>query len=242
MKFTTLALIIISLSLVASLPGIAENAHAQSVGKDACAGPPTGRDVFSIGEVRTSILKPTPFQELNGPEWVLMDGSALLEPTALSPHLPEPEEGSSSRKLPDARGRFLRMVNNDACANFRDDAEEYCLCIADRDPDDDRLLGSYQADAFGVHRHTYNDIYYSESPGYIENIGGEPPGTRLVDIPPDGWRIGYGPSGGAPSDNDNDDIGWDRITDDKGRKETVPKNVAVNFYIKICKCRTRNCR
>lgn len=47
------------------------------------------RRCFSIGEVRTSILGQTQFRELNGHEWVLMDGRPLLVRSALSPHLSE---------------------------------------------------------------------------------------------------------------------------------------------------------
>lgn len=210
-------------------------------GSNVCTAPPNGMDVFSVGEVRTSILEPTPFQELNGSEWVLMDGRSLSERTDLSRHLSENER---DRTVPDARGRFLRMANNDACADHREKKEGYHQCIADHDPDgDDRPLGTYQADSFGSHQHTYNDVYYSENIAALrrDSNGYLPPGTSFVDLHNDGRRSNNVGNAG-PADNDNDGVGFDRKTENAGNGETRSKNVAVNFYIKICNCRTGNCR
>ena len=71
-------------------------------------------------------------------------------------------------------------------------------------------------------------------------MGGVPSGATLVDLNDDGLRNGLGNA--SPSDRDNDGVGWDRRTENAGSNESVPKNVAVNFYIKICNCRTGNCR
>lgn len=207
-------------------------------GQEVCTGPPNGTDVFSVGEVRTSILEPTPFQEINGSEWVLMDGRLLSMQTALSPHLSEKTEYGLT--IPDARGRFLRMANNDACADLRDDDAAYGQCIANHDPDGDRRLGTYQPDAFPAHQHVYNDVYYSESRAHVRAVHDIPSDATIVDIHNDGPRNDLGTS--SWSDDDNDGIGWDRRTEDAGSKESVPKNVAVNFYVKICNCRTGNCR
>ena len=219
------------LAIILMLSVGAEGAHAQTAGQDqaagqeVCAGTPSGIDVFSVGEVRTSILGQTQFQELNGSEWVLMDGRPLLVRTALSPHLTE--EGEHGPTVPDARGRFLRMANNNACADFRADNAAYDQCIANHDPDGDRLLGTYQPDAFRAHQHGYNDIYFSENAGDVD-IGGNGRSNSIGN--------------GSPFDHDNAGYSWDRGTENAGSNETRSKNIAVNFYIKICNCRAANCR
>ena len=129
------------------------------------------------------------------------------------------------------------MANNNACASFRGDADAHTRCITSRDPDGDRLLGAYQGDHLhhhdhDTHRHGYNDIYWSESNGNID-IHNNGPGNNL------GMSVAQ--------DADNNGFGWDRHTDESavpsaGGNETRSKNVAVNFYIKICNCRTENCR
>ena len=135
-------LLVLALTLFAPGSAAAQPGSTQ----DVCVGEPTGRDVFSVGELRTSILPQTPFQEINGAEWVLADGRPLLVQTALSPHLSQ--ENEYGLTIPDIRGRFLRMANNNVCANLRGDKEAYDRCIASRDPRGDRILGDYQADGF----------------------------------------------------------------------------------------------
>ena len=207
--------------------------------QDVCVGEPTGEDVFSVGELRTSILEQAPFQEMNGSEWVLANGRPLLVQTALSPHLSQ--ENEYGLTIPDIRGRFLRMANNNVCVNLRGNDEEYGRCIATRDSDGDRLLGGYQADTFGrhdhgshdhgSHGHGFTDVYYAETWG-------------SVALP--------GAAGSADTDYDNRGYPMDSRTVDSGvpssavppsgGAETRPKNIAVNYYIKICNCRTPNCR
>lgn len=184
--------------------------------QDICVGDPTGRDVFSVGELRTSILSQTPFQELNGPEWVLADGRPLLVRTSLSPHLTlETEHGLT---IPDIRGRFLRMANNNACASVRGDAVEYDECLAGHDPDGDRLTGEFQSDSFGEHAHGYIDRYMHLHP-------------QRWAPPPAHWSV--------TEDNARE---HSYTTAAAGDAETRPKNIAVNFYLKICNCRTPHCR
>ena len=129
--------LILAVALFAA--GSAANAGSQPGGtQDVCVGEPTGDDVFSVGELRTSILAQTPFQEMNGAEWVLADGRPLLVRTALSLHLSEETEYGLA--IPDIRGRFLRMANNNVCADLRGDDEAHERCIASRDRDGDRPL------------------------------------------------------------------------------------------------------
>ena len=176
----------------------AEGAHAQTAGQnqtagqEVCAGIPSGVDVFSVGEIRTSILGQTQFQELNGSEWVLMDGRPLLVRTALSPYLTE--MGEHGPMVPDARGRFLRMANNNACADFRGDDEAYGRCLTDHDPDGDRSLGAYQADASRAHQHDahlthYGNVSRDNGGGYIGNVAPSGVDSR-VGIPKTGTTGG----------------------------------------------------
>ena len=218
--------------------GISE-ARGQRVGQEVCLDPPRGGDVFSVGDVRASILSETPFQEVNGAEWVLMDGRPLYVRTRLSPHLLHKD--GYGLVVPDARGRFLRMANNNACAGARANEDDSTTCLASHDTDGDRVLGSYQADAFGghahgTHSHVYGDVYAAENPTATGSSG--------VDIHEDGRGNDLG---SGRSDRDNDGVDWDRTSREStvprsGGKETRPKNIAVNFYVKICDCRTRNCK
>lgn len=215
MKHEVLQAVALAAIVISGL-GLSTQLHAQ----DVCTGTPSGRDVFSVGEVRTSILPQTTFRELNGPEWVLMDGRELRVETDLSPHL------SPLTSIPDGRGRFLRMANNRVCGTLEGDEEAYKGCIAGHDPEGDRVLGHYQADSFAAHEH-----------------GEHSHGFRYV-----GARTSR-PDG---DDDDNDDTrarehGRTGTTDPNrvsrsGGDETRPKNIAVNFYMKICSCRTDNCR
>ncbi len=218
--------------------GVAPDARGQ-IGQEVCLDSARGGDVFSVGDVRTSILAETPFQELNGAEWILMDGRTLHVQTALSPHLTHRD--GYGLVVPDARGRFLRMANNNACADLRGDERDRITCLAAYDTVGDRFLGSYQADAFGrhahgMHSHVYGDVYAAESPARI--------GSSAIDIRDDGRANNLG-SGSSDTDNDGSD--WDRTSQESavpsvGGMETRPKNVAVNFYVKICNCRTPNCK
>ena len=180
---------------------------------------PTGNDIFSVGEVRTAILDETDFQELNGAEWILMDGRALQVTTEISPFIRHLKNTRGEVIVPDARGRFLRMANN---------SEEVDLA-------GDRQLGTPQEDAFREHDHRYNDIYFSENRRWLERQGVTP-----IDILDDGWSNNVGTTAGV--DKGDDGVGWDRVTERAGEGETRPANIAVNFFIKICRCRTPQCR
>ena len=199
----------------------------QPPGQEVCVGELLGSDVFSVGEIRTSLISPTPFQDLNGAEWVLMDGRPLLVSTALSPHLSE--RGEHGLTIPDARGRFLRMANNNVCARSQgpDNTNE---CLATHDPEGDRLPGSYQGDALTSHEHDYSDVFYTEHPQF------RPGNAHAVDPP---GNVG---SSGTDWDQPRGGYGMARTTAPHGQRETRPKNIAVNYYIKICNCRTPNCK
>jgi hypothetical protein len=91
------------------------------------------KDEGNIGEVRYSILNPAQFRTLYGPEWILMDGSAV--------------GGSDLAKefgwtnVPDGRGVFLRGKDHGRGFN----------------PDGNIEVGTYQADQFTTHNHGGGD-------------------------------------------------------------------------------------
>ena len=208
------ALIWITLLFVVASPAVSQDHSVCFLGT------PTGNDVFTVGEVRTAILDETDFQELNGAEWVLMDGRSLQVITDISPYVAHLKNDRGEVIIPDARGRFLRMANNGA----------------EVDPAGDRQLGTLQDDAFLGHSHDYNDIYFSENAHWIELQGVTP-----IDILDDGWGNNIGTTAGV--DKGDDGVGWDRTTERAGDiAETRPKNIAVNYFVKICRCRTENCR
>ena len=66
-------------------------------------------NVFSVGEVRASLLSEENFQELNGAEWVLMDGRSLPVGTALTERV-DMDAGDYGFVIPDGRGALLRMA------------------------------------------------------------------------------------------------------------------------------------
>ena len=184
------------------------------------AAPPNGQDIFTVGEVRTAILDEQTFRELNGHEWVLMDGRSLKGANPdIKPYVAHLRNDRNEVTIPDARGRFLRMANNGASV----------------DPFGERALGSAQGDSVREHDHEYNDVFFSYNKDHISQAG-----AVKVDILEDGNRNNVGTH--RAWDRDNDGIGWDRTTQVTGDAESRPKNIAVNYFLKICWCRTPACR
>jgi hypothetical protein len=139
-----------------------------------------------LGELRESMLTEVQFQAETDSTWVLCDGRSVL--------------GSDYATLtgftviPDARGMTLRGKNNG-----RVDGNQ--------DPDGDRALGTYQADALKAHSH---DLPQTRAPGGIVC------GTLAV-----GGGSGDGCGATQPTALST------------GANETRAKNIAVNIFIKI---------
>lgn len=161
----------------------------------------------SLGEVKQSVLTEAQFQEIHGPEWVLMDGRDI---TGSDLHT---LTGSST--LPDARGQFLRGKNNG-----RSDGNE--------NPDGDLALGAIQLDktrsprntAFsaasaGAHTHTQQ---IDASTGTNTNLLGE---STRASTPAD-YTISNISTAGAHTHSVSG-----------GDNETTPKNITVNVFVKI---------
>ena len=215
-----------------------------------------GPDVFSVGEVRTSILQQGEFQERNGREWVLMNGKPIPRMIEIAPYV-----AHLDYRLPDAQGRFLRMHHNGFCSrSFPQDSQAYKDCIDSRDPSETegRQLGKFQQNQNRSHQHDYRDVYTTSMragegnqsfPG--RNRSGQENRAHekisLVDIEGDG----------KPSNSlhfewpGGDRAWWDDRTEgvaitwtsrESGGTESRPNNIAVNFFIKACRCRTAECR
>lgn len=96
-----------------------------------------------VGDVKVSMLSEAQFLVANGGDvtWVLADGRDLdnFPETANSKY----KDITGSSVIPDLRGMFLRGKNNG-----RADGNE--------NPDGDLNLGTYQADEFKSHTHSYD--------------------------------------------------------------------------------------
>lgn len=145
-------------------------------------------EVYQVGDIKISLLTPDRFRSLHGDVWVLMDGGEDIgNIQSGNSHATIYELGID--RLPDARGKFLRMNNNG-------------ITGVAYDPDTSRSLGSYQADEFKSHVHS-NGIQLGD---IVDGWGDRRPYTNASNT---------GAAGGA---------------------ETRPKNISVNFYIKISSC------
>ena len=149
------------------------------------------RDFYLVGDIKTSLLDPESFTEKYGDVWVLMDGRS----TSGS----EFSNITGMANVPDARGKFLRMINNGK------KCEKPASCQYD---EKDRELGSFQSDMYKSHNHGTNahELYVTHHSRLEEGHGG----------PDRNWRAAK--------------------TDAAGGKETRPKNIGVNYYVKINSC------
>jgi hypothetical protein len=149
------------------------------------------------GDIKISLLSPKDFRKLHGDVWVLMDGGTDLQQlVAENSNVTLADFGS---KIPDARGKFLRMSNN------QKNCENKSSCTMD--PQDNREVGSYQADELRSHSHK-NRVHYGGASGVFWGMMHS------------GNMTGF--EGGRISST--------------GGHENRPKNIAVNFYVKISYC------
>lgn len=171
-------------------------------------------DFFSIGEIKISLTEPADFQDKMGDVWVLMNGNSdgiNLEGTQFS-------KVTGLVYPPDARGKFLRMVNGEGV-----NCDEY---LKNNKPcpfnPENKKKGEIQIDAFQGHQHGYR-----RRDGYNKAAR-----ISLNDRVPlqNAVTTGY----------HNDGHGNPRVS-----TETRPLNVSVYYYIKIRSCSeatTQSCR
>lgn len=114
----------------------------------------------NVGDVVYSILVPKLFKANHTGKWELLDGRPLDQGTSLYQQLESNAvlnilkvNVKNDRLLPDARGVFIRSVNEK-----RDPATG--------DPDGDKEVGRYQADQVGPHSHGWTG---ASGNGYPDN-------------------------------------------------------------------------
>jgi len=171
------------------------------------------KDIYPVGTVLNSILPESVFQEKMGSEWVLMDGRVIDSSYEIAKYLSTNDK--LENRLPDAQGKFLRMMDYRSPTNANR--------AKDGDPEENRQIGSYQEDSIKTHTHNYQDIYFMEL-WSKDRIEGLPTfGSAATDAPNYPYQI-------------------KRVSDGNGTVETRPKNIAINFFIKIKSCQTTECQ
>jgi hypothetical protein len=150
------------------------------------------RDIYVVGDIKSSLLTAEQFREKHGAVWALMDGGADFNKLSEeNPGLSQSEFPLTS--IPDARGKFLRMQNNG-------------IASALGNPEN-TALGGIQSDQLKTHSHKYDDRQNgSASWGLNTHAGG------------------------------NGFIDKQRTSHATGGQETRPKNVTVNFFVKVSSC------
>ncbi len=139
---------------------------------------------FPVGSIIASYLSPQQMKEKYGNEWVLADGRDISTDT-------EFYKTTGKTKLPDLRGMFIRGLNVG-----RNDK--------DRDPNNKRVVGDYQPDAFQRHDHAIVTAGV-----WGRSFQGENSGPKTA------YKL-------------------DGKTGETGtEEETRPKNVALYYYVKI---------
>ena len=107
-------------------------------------------NVGSIGDVKYSVLPLNQFQSVNGDGWVPLMGQDIQPDWVIGRELITFE----NNKLPDARGTFIRIVDEGA----------------GRDAEQNRKVGTYQEDTFKKHSHTtvgHYQEYSLKGPGSV---------------------------------------------------------------------------
>jgi microcystin-dependent protein len=178
----------------------------------------TKEEIFSILPAGTVL----PFAGATAPAgWALCDGGAISRTdyvelfTAIG-ELWGNGDGSTTFNLPDMRGQFLRGKNNG-----RIDGQE--------DPDGERAIGNQQEDAAQKTEGQFSIV--------ARDFGGYSPPSGTVQQVSTHQSYDSGPSdqsGGRRYKVDNSAGGTYKTSGDgSGNGENRPKNVAVNYIIKL---------
>jgi hypothetical protein len=115
-----------------------------------------------IGIIKQSLLKPNQFNKTQKGTWVLLDGQKINKEAELFKLLKENfDENILTEKegdyfLPNASGVFIR------CSNVNGEG---------MDTNKERLVGSFQSDELGKHRHSFNS--YGAGGGYGKIVDGQ---------------------------------------------------------------------
>lgn len=156
--------------------------------------------------------------------WLLCDGSAVSRTTyatlfgAIGINFGG-GDGIATFNLPDLRGRFVRGADHGA---GRDPNAATRTASAPMGPTGDSV-GTVEADAFASHQHPLTDPGHSHSAPTTNGIGGG--GFEVPNVA----STSYDYLGAAPTT-----VSTTGITEGTaGGAETRPKNVAVNYLIKL---------
>jgi microcystin-dependent protein len=154
--------------------------------------------------------------------WLLCDGSAVSRTTyatlfaAIGINFGG-GDGIGTFNLPDLRGRFVRGADHGA---GRDPNAAARTASNTGGPAGD-VVGTLQADAFGSHSHPLTD------PGHAHTAPTYTGAAGTFEVGNGAWGVDY--VGGAPTTTNTTGI----TEGAAGGSETRPKNVAVNYLIKL---------
>lgn len=178
----------------------------------------TRGDLNPVGMIASSMLTEVQFQALNGPSWILADGRSVAGSFYAT------VTGFSI--VPDLRGQFIRGKNNG-----RIDGNQ--------DPDGERALGAWQANAVVPHDHSLANHQHI-SPLGVQHNAGFPWQYGISGVTYSSSNLQYGVGGsfanlptlanngsGALSSPSSGNTGM------FGSAETRPNNMATNIFIKI---------
>lgn len=156
----------------------------------------------AVGDIKYSIIPPSKIETTLGPGWVLMDGRDLKDTDKL-------RQLTHMQRIPDARGMFLRGMNEGRSGDFAD-------------PTGNRqILDQPQSDQFKEHNHGGGNHSHKTS---IANGAQSQWGGYIVRISETSANAG------KFYEKDTDSGETIRL---EGGKETRPKNIAVYIYVKI---------
>lgn len=163
-------------------------------------------DGGDYGTVVYSVVPPGKISEVLGPGWVLMDGRPLKDSDKL-------RQLTQMERIPDARGIFLRGMNEGRSDGFEDPSGNR-----------DILEPKPQAHLFSSHKHSIIDNGHDHVL-MVRNVGA---GT----LPEVGILYG-GPTHSLGADKLVRKANSNVTVDSFGGAETRPTNIAVYTYVKI---------
>lgn len=177
------------------------------------------QNFFQVGDVKESLLDLATFQSLHGSGWVLMDGQDV---TGSRYHL---LTGNST--VPDARGMFLRAKNNGRNDGLENPEADFALGAQQNDFTRRPRTANFVTAVGGGHTHTGGSAAFSATDTAA-------PGADNPTWPRKG-NNSTGRYNADFSDIDIDSTGsaHNHSITSGGDAETAPKNITVNFYVKV---------
>jgi len=191
-----------------------------------------------VGDIRLSVLNEIPFQQIHGKDWVLMDGRLLSKKSPLY-------RLTKWAKLPDARGRFFRMKDYGTGMDASGDKPVGTLL----DYQTGRPKVNFTTNTTGSHNHSMgqsgNHNHGMSNAGQHQHGHGLLQGDNAVDWGDRRRWYDFGntqPAGnhthaihhaGAHTHTIHNAGAHSHVINGGGDKETRPKNIIINAFIKI---------